>query len=133
MKNKEQTPAQFIADLLCRRKGKKENLPTPPGYWSQPEWKIEYKRNILSANKFLKIYPFEVITKVLLSKKFDWVYSLYFPGLKQPLEEENSRYERGLAIQQEREQRKEKVEEVFIQDQAPVIFGKNNSLKSRLD
>lgn len=130
--DKEQTPAQYLADLCCRRKGKKENIPTPPNYWNMPEWKVEYKRKILDANKFLKVYPFEVLTAVLLSKKFNWVYSLYYPGLKQPLEEENARYERRLIMQEQREKVK-RPEEVQNAGAAPTILDDKKSLRSRLD
>lgn len=134
-KVKEQTPAQFIADLLCRREGKKRNIPTPPDYWRMEEWKLKYKKHILQANTFLKIYPFEVITAVLLDKKFDWVYSLYYPGLKQPLAEENGRYERKLAMKEERERVKSaKTEErVDSTGEAPTILGGTTSLRNRLD
>lgn len=130
---KEQTEAQFLADLLCRRKGKKENLPLPNNYWNLPEWKVEYKRNILAANKFLKVYPFEVIKTVLTSKKFEWVYSLHFPGLKQPLIEENSRYERSLIIKQEQEKNRQERVDIESTGKAPEIIGDKVSLRSRLD
>lgn len=131
--SKEQTPSQFIADLLCKREGKKCNIPTPPSYWNMPEWKVKYKRRILEANKFLKVYPFEVITTVLLSKKFDWVYSLHYPGLIQPLDEENGRYQRKQIMIEKREEKKAEREEVVSTGLAPVILEEGKSLRSRLD
>jgi hypothetical protein len=132
---KEQTPAQFIADLLCKRKGKKENIPTPPGYWSMPEWKVEYKKQILSANKFLKIYPLEVIAAVLNDKKHNWVYSLYFPSLKQALEVEMEKYSRAQ-VREEHLREKEKTKVEIIQtENAPTILDNSSkqSLHSLLD
>lgn len=131
--SKEQTPAQFLADMLCKRKGKKENIPTPLGYWSMPEWKIEYKKQILAANKFLKIYPLEVITKVLNDKKYSWVYSLYYPGLKQPLEVEMEKYSRQQ-IREEYIKEKEKSKEIIeCNNTAPTIINDKKSLKHKLD
>lgn len=133
---KEQTPAQFLADMLCKRKGKKENIPTPLGYWSMPEWKIEYKKQILAANKFLKIYPLEVITKVLNDKKYSWVYSLYYPNLKQALEVEMERHLRGLEREEHLRQKEKTTEKtVFLStESAPIILDNNSkSLYSKLD
>jgi len=130
---KEQTNAQFIADLLCKREGKKVNLPTPPGYWNQPEWKLKYKRRILEANKFLKIYPFEVIVNTLNSKKYNWVYSLHFPGLVQAFEEENARYERKEVIRSNAEEKKKEQPIIQSTDTAPIISTNKTSLRNRLD
>ena len=132
---KEQTSAQFIADLLCKRKGKKENIPTPPGYWSMPEWKVEYKKQILSANKFLKVYPLEVIVAVLNDKKLNWVYSLYCPSLKQALEVEMERYSRSIVREEHLREKEElsKINSFESTESAPIILEDKISLRNRLD
>ncbi len=135
-KPKEQTPAQFIADLLCKRMGKKKDIPTPPGYWSMPEWKVEYKKKILEANKFLKVYPLTVIIAVLNDKKLTWVYSLYSPAIKQPLEFEMEKHLRGI-VREEHLKEKERIAaqtEFVNTESAPIILESGEkSLKNRLD
>ncbi len=118
---------------MCKRKGKKENIPTPPGYWSMPEWKIFFKQQILAANKLMKIYPFEVLVAAVNNKKTNWIYSLHYPGLKQILLEENSRYERSQKREERQREKMSKREEVVQTNNAPVIFEDEDSLRNRLD
>lgn len=133
MSNQESRNDVFLADIMCKRKGKKENIPTPPGYWSMPEWKIFFKQQILAANKLMKIYPFEVLVAAVNNKKTNWIYSLHYPGLKQILLEENSRYERSQKREEQQREKMSKREEVVQTNNAPVIFEDEDSLRNRLD
>ncbi len=133
MSNQESRHDVFLADIMCKRKGKKENIPTPPGYWNMPEWKVFFKQQILAANKLMKIYPFEVVSAAINNKKTNWIYSLHYPGLKQILLEENSRYERKLKRDIQNQEKMSKREEIVQTDTAPVIFDDENSLRNRLD
>ncbi len=125
----------FLAKLMCERQGKAKKIPLGVAYWNTKDWKLEFKKQILAANKLLKIYPFSVICLAVNNKKMSWVYSLNYPGLKQILEEELNRYERKLVIEAKREEHKAKTEEFEIvqTEQAPTILDEKKSLKSRLD
>lgn len=131
--SEQQRPAAHLADIMCLRRGKKEGIPTPPKYWSLPEWKSYYKHQILAANRLLKIYPFEVIVAAINNKKCNWIYSLFYPGLNQVLEEENARYERRLKIEEHNLKKEIEREEIKEITSAPQILQNNSSLRHRLD
>ena len=123
----------YLADIMCKRKGKKENKPTPPGYWNSDEWQLYFKQQILGANRLLKVYPFEVIISVLNSKKANWVFSLYYPGLNQLLADENHKYERKLKREEIIKAKMEQREETKQTEKAPEILSDQKSLRNRLD
>ena len=77
----ETKPAQFLAELVCLRYGKKKHLPTPPRFWNLPEWRKLYGRQIQLAHGLLKLFSFESILSALASPEASWVFSLSFPGL----------------------------------------------------
>ncbi len=125
---------RYLADIMCKRKSKKDGIPLPLAYWNITfpfNWKLFYRQQLMAANSLLKIYPFSVITATISNKKVDWCYSLRFPGLKQILEEEQSKYERKKLI----EESKPKKVEVHVEstEQAPMIMETGKSLKSKLD
>jgi len=118
---------------MCKRRGKKENIPTPPSYWSMPDWKSYYKHQILAANRLLKIYPFEVIVNAVNNKKCTWIYSLFYPGLNQILIEENARFERKEKRAEVIAEKMSTREDTKQADTAPEILNDHSSLRSRLD
>lgn len=129
-------PGPFLADVMCQRYAKANNIPIGVKYWNNAEWKIRYKKEILAAARLLKIYPFEVICSAINNKKISWVYTLYFPGLKQVLEEEFAKYERNRMIEEKRlEKEKSSQDEVKREskEEAPTILGQSKSLKNFLD
>jgi len=130
---KDRTEAQTLADFLCKRKGQVQKIPTPDGYWNSQEWKEEYKKNIIAANSFLKLYSYTVIMNVLNSKAFKNIYSLRFPGLMKALEEEEGKLKRQQAMEEFKMAKVEKKEVDNTPVSAPKISNKNKSLKNRLD
>lgn len=74
-------PAQFLAELVCLREGRKKGKSTPPNFWNLPEWKKTYSRQVSLANGLLKLFNFESILLALNDRAGNWIFSLSFPGL----------------------------------------------------
>lgn len=124
----------YLADIMCKRQGKKKGIPTPEGYWNLPDWKLEYRTQILAANRLLKIYPFDVVLAAVNNKKMSWVYSLHYPGLKQVLTEELGRYERKLKREENIKEKLVNREETIQSNTAPLILEDNReTLRNKLD
>ncbi len=80
------TAAQFITELVIARQAAKKGQDLPDKFWSMSEWKLEYKRQIVKANTFLKVYNSDIIISTLLSHKNTWINSLYLPSLSELIE-----------------------------------------------
>lgn len=129
----EEQPAVYLAKLMCERKAKKEKIPISPGYWNDKDWQKFFKEQIIAANALLKIYPFEVISASVKTKKMDWVYSLRYPGLKQVLIDENAKYEKKIEFARKKEENSKPKAEIIQTEQAPIIVNDKKSLGNRLD
>lgn len=81
------TPAQFITELMITRQAAKKGMDLPDKFWNMEEWKLEYKKQIVKANTFLKIYDSDIIVATLLKNENKWIHSLYFTKLNELIEE----------------------------------------------
>lgn len=91
---KEISKAQYITELVCsRRYYKEQGKQAKTGFWAESAyWTKEYKKQIIKANSFLRMYDFFVITKVIESEK--WMYSLFSKQLQQQLNLEQEKYDK---------------------------------------
>lgn len=73
--------AQYITELICEHKAKKDKLDLHFKFWIKPEWEKYYKNQIGSAHKLLKKYSAKAIIRALQDNKTTNIYSLRAPHL----------------------------------------------------
>jgi len=73
--------AQYITELICENKAKKDGLDLHFKFWANPEWSKFYRNQIGTANKLLKTYDIRAIVKALSDPKAKGIYSLRAPHL----------------------------------------------------
>jgi len=81
--------AQYITEIICEHKAKKDKKDLHFRFWTTPYWSKFYRDQISSANKLLKKYSAEDIVLALNNEKAQKIYSLRAPFL-QPIIEEAS-------------------------------------------
>lgn len=72
----EVTAAQLLAEIMCVRKYAKKGINLPLKFWNLPEYKKEYRQQIISANSVLKVYEAPAILAALKTKDGAWQWSL---------------------------------------------------------
>ena len=78
---KEVTPAQYITEILCENKAKKEKRDLSFRFWVNKEWSAFFRNQIATANKLIKIYPPQCIIRALKNPAAEKIYSLRAPHL----------------------------------------------------
>jgi hypothetical protein len=92
--------AQYITEIICEHKAKKDKKDLHYRFWTTPYWSRFYRDQISSANKLLKDYSAEDIVLALNSQEAQKIYSLRAPFLKPIIEEaskENSKKNKTLS------------------------------------
>jgi len=126
------SPAQYIAELVCARKGKKQNIPMIDKFWQQPEWKTYYQRQIGLAHGLLKLFDAESIIIALNSKDGNWIFSLGTPKLISIIQNIHDSREREKKIEEYKNTEPNieiKFEEQAVQEVAQIRQKKNSILK----
>jgi hypothetical protein len=88
--NKSVSAAQYITELICENKAKKDKTDLHFRFWTSKKWEMYYKNQISSAHKLLKKYEAKSIIKALRSKAAEKIYSLRAPHLIPIIEQEQS-------------------------------------------
>jgi hypothetical protein len=73
--------AQFITEIICENKARKDKLDLHYRFWTHPTWAQFYRNQIASANKLVKEYGAKPIIKALQDDKGKNIYSLRAPFL----------------------------------------------------
>lgn len=73
--------AQYITELICENKAKKDKLDLHYRFWTTKKWEVYYRNQIASAHKLLTKYPANAIIKALKEKDGQKIYSLRAPHL----------------------------------------------------
>ena len=107
------------------RQAAKKGLELPDKFWSTQEWKLEYKRQIVKANTFLKVYNADVVVATLLSHKNTWVNSLYLGKLSELIDE--------VQLRLDRENHEEVLEFSDDTTSVPSKYGKQSQLSRMRD
>lgn len=89
--NKEVSAAQYITELICENKAKKDKLDLHYRFWLNKEWASYYKNQIASAYKLVKKYDDTAIVRALKNEKAAKIYSLRAPHLTPIIEEEQKK------------------------------------------
>lgn len=89
--NKEVSAAQYITELICENKAKKDKLDLHYRFWLNKEWASYYRNQIASAYKLVKKYDDVAIVRALKNPKAAKIYSLRAPHLTPIIEEEQQK------------------------------------------
>jgi hypothetical protein len=85
------TPAQFLAEVMCERSAKSNNIDLPPKFWNLPTWKKEFLKQLSFANKLISKYEPALISKALRTPQGKKLFSLGANWLKDILEKESKK------------------------------------------
>lgn len=85
---KKVSAAQYITEMICEKKAKKDKVDIHYRFWLNKEWSSFYRNQIASANKLLSKYDDMAIIKALSSPKMSNIYSLRYPNLESIIKEE---------------------------------------------
>lgn len=78
---KEVSEAQYITELICENKAKKDGLDLHYRFWTNKKWNLYYRNQIASANKLLLKYNAKAIIAALKDISASKIYSLRAPHL----------------------------------------------------
>lgn len=73
--------AQYITELVCENKAKKDKLDLHYRFWTTKIWEKYYKDQIASSYKLIKKYSAKAIIAALRSHEGQKIYSLRAPFL----------------------------------------------------
>lgn len=73
--------AQYITEIICENKAKKDRLDLHYRFWVTKEWEVYYRNQIGSAHKLLKKYSAAAIVSALKDPDASKIYSLRAPHL----------------------------------------------------
>lgn len=73
--------AQYITELICENKAKKDKLDLHYRFWTTKAWEMYYRNQIASAHKLLKQYDAKSIISALKDSAASKIYSLRAPHL----------------------------------------------------
>jgi len=82
------TAAQYIVELACERKAKKENKDLPTQFWKLKEWATFYRSQVNTSNSLIKKYGEASVIAALKNKASAWMYSLRAPGFEDIIKQE---------------------------------------------
>ena len=99
--DKEISEAQVISERICEIIAKNKNKTLPYQFWQLPEWKKIFTRQILEANKLLKVYSSEAILLGISLPKNKRAYSLAAPFLVDSIDEEQRKIDARKSSQYE--------------------------------
>jgi len=85
--------AQYITEIICENKAKKDKLDLHYKFWTHKSWNIYYRNQIASAHKLLNIYDAKAIINALKDKEAEKIYSLRAPHLPAIIEKHQSMLE----------------------------------------
>lgn len=82
------SPAQYITELICENKAKKDKKDLHYRFWLTKEWEMYFRNQIATAHKLLKKYGDVAIVRALKDPRSSKIYSLRAPHLIPIIEEE---------------------------------------------
>ena len=83
--------AQYITELICENKAKKDKLDLHYRFWTTKSWSVFYRNQIASANQLIKKYDPKAIIAALRHTDAEKIYSLrapHLPAIIEKLQEE---------------------------------------------
>lgn len=121
--------AQYITEMICEKKAKKDKIDIHYRFWLNKEWSGFYRNQIASANKLLSKYNETAIIRALSSNKTNNIYSLRYPNLEAIIKDEQTK----LEIQTEQIDRLEVNYDRNNQGGSRQQFKKSKSIISKIE
>lgn len=84
------TAAQYITELICENKAKKDGVDLYYRFWTNKQWSKFYRDQIATANKLVNKYSDKAIIRALSDVKAKKIFSLRAPHLLPIIEEKQS-------------------------------------------
>lgn len=75
-------PDQYIIEIICEKKAKKDNIDLPLQFWKNKEWEKFFKSQLRKCRSLLKKYSHVAIVKALKDQRAYSIYSLFAPWLE---------------------------------------------------
>lgn len=105
---KDVSAAQYITEIICEKKAKREGKDLHYRFWVNKEWAAFYRNQIASANSLVKKYNELAIVKALNNPKTEKIYSLRAPHLIPIIEQEEKilatkNYELSLNLERKKD------------------------------
>ncbi len=91
-------PAHLLVEIVLNRKALKQKRTLVDRFWNLPEWRSQYRQQIISAHSILKLFPLEAVVAALDCRDGNWIYSLSYPKLIELVKREQSRLEHEARI-----------------------------------
>jgi hypothetical protein len=85
--------AQYITEIICEKKAKKDKKDLHYRFWTSKEWSVFYRNQIASAHMLLSKYHETAIIRGLNNSKSERIYSLRAPHLPAIIEHEQKLFE----------------------------------------
>lgn len=63
--HEENGAVQYIMELICKRKAKKDGILLEKRFWTDPVWQKFYKEQIVAAKKLLNMYDEKAVVKTI--------------------------------------------------------------------
>lgn len=82
--------AQYITELICEHKAKKDRLDLHYRFWTSRLWDRFYRDQIATSHKLLKKYSANAIINALMDPETAKIYSLRAPHLPPIIEKHES-------------------------------------------
>jgi hypothetical protein len=79
--DKEVSVAQYITELICEHKAKRDKSDLHYRFWTSTKWEAYYRNQIASAHKLLSKYGAKSIISALRDPVAEKIYSLRAPHL----------------------------------------------------
>jgi hypothetical protein len=76
------TGAQFLVEVVCQNKAKRDSVDLPIKFWELPDWKNYFRWQSKMANELVKEFGEEAVISALKDKRGSYIYSLNAPKVK---------------------------------------------------
>lgn len=131
--NEDLSIEKYLTELMCERKAKKEKRTLTQFFWRNDYWKKFYAQQIIAAKALLKLYSEQAILKAINNKTVNWIYSLRSPQLIPILGDEESKIQREIKIQKEKENLdKQPIKQLSNESKEVVEVRKDNIKKESI-
>lgn len=92
--NKEVSPSQYITEIICENKARKDGTDLHYRFWTNNTWSKFYRNQIASANKLVQKYHHVAIIRALRTNAASRIYSLRAPHLIPIIEQEQDKLDK---------------------------------------
>jgi hypothetical protein len=108
------TCAQYVAEIMCTRMAQKDNQGTQAyKFWNTDKWQKVYQHQVILANRLIKKYSEESVSRAINSNALRRAYSLRHPKVDEvvrkhdiDIKRDDLRVKRDLEVKEDPKTRK---------------------------